>query len=147
MNTIRVTKEFHFETAHALHNYDGLCKNIHGHSYKLFVCLKGKPIKDTSNPKNGMLIDFKDIKKIVNHHIVDPFDHALVLNKEDKMNEIALNNYTKSIIFDEQPTCENLCIHFAKILKVAFKDKAELVYLKLYETETSYTEWLAEDQI
>ena len=57
MSTIRVTKSFSFETAHALYGYDGLCKNIHGHSYKLYVTVIGTPITDSSNVKFGMVID------------------------------------------------------------------------------------------
>ena len=79
-STIRITKEFNFETGHALHGYDGLCKNVHGHSYKLSVTIKGQPINDPSHVKNGMVIDFSDLKKIVREEIVYPFDHATVLN-------------------------------------------------------------------
>ena len=62
---IRVTKEFSFEMAHALWNYDGPCRNVHGHSYRLFVTLYGKPLEEQDNPKNGMVIDFSDLKRIV----------------------------------------------------------------------------------
>ena len=61
----RITKEFRFETGHALYGYDGLCKNVHGHSYKLSVCLVGTPISDPNNVKFGMLIDFSELKKII----------------------------------------------------------------------------------
>ena len=63
-STIRITKEFTFETGHALYGYDGLCKNVHGHSYKLSVTVKGQPINDPSHVKSGMVIDFSDLKKI-----------------------------------------------------------------------------------
>ena len=78
---IRITKSFSFETGHALYGYDGLCKNVHGHSYKLFVTVIGQPIDDTNHVKYGMVIDFKDLKKIVKEEIVDVFDHATVFNK------------------------------------------------------------------
>ena len=81
MQNIRITKIFHFEMAHALNNYDGLCRNIHGHSYKLRVTLIGQPSNDKTSPKKGMLIDFSDIKKIVRESIIDKYDHALVLNQ------------------------------------------------------------------
>ena len=77
---IRITKIFTFETAHVLYNYDGKCKNMHGHSYKLFVTVKGTPINDINNVKNGMVVDFGDIKKIVKEEIVDVWDHAVLLN-------------------------------------------------------------------
>jgi len=62
-NTIRISKEFKFETGHALFGYDGLCKNVHGHSYKLTVTLMGTPISDSKNVKFGMVMDFSDLKK------------------------------------------------------------------------------------
>ena len=78
-NRIRITKEFKFETGHALYGYDGLCKNVHGHSYKLSVTVVGKPIEDQSHVKFGMVMDFSDLKAIVNTLIVKPFDHAAVM--------------------------------------------------------------------
>ena len=58
MAVIRLTKEFSFEAAHALDGYDGPCREIHGHSYRLFVTVKGTPAEDASNPKCGMVLDF-----------------------------------------------------------------------------------------
>ena len=74
MQTIRITKIFSFETGHALYGYDGKCRNVHGHSYKLYVTVIGSPIQDNSNVKFGMVIDFSDLKKIVKEEIVDIFD-------------------------------------------------------------------------
>ena len=85
---IRHSLSFNFETAHALYGYDGKCKNIHGHSYKLFVTVKGSPILDSSNPKFGMVIDFGDIKKIVRAEVVDQFDHAILLNVNSPHKEL-----------------------------------------------------------
>ena len=76
---IRITKQFNFETAHALYGYDGLCKNVHGHSYKLYVTVIGNPIDDPNHKKNGMLIDFSDLKKIVKKKIVSVLDHSTFL--------------------------------------------------------------------
>jgi 6-pyruvoyltetrahydropterin/6-carboxytetrahydropterin synthase len=67
--------------AHALKGYDGPCRNIHGHSYELYVTVIGKPLNDAGSPKNGMLMDFGDLKKIVRKCIVEEFDHGLVLNR------------------------------------------------------------------
>ena len=51
MTKIRITKKFEFEAGHALYGYDGKCKNIHGHSYKLWVTVIGSPIEDSSHVK------------------------------------------------------------------------------------------------
>ncbi|HIR32642.1 MAG TPA: 6-pyruvoyl tetrahydropterin synthase family protein, partial [Candidatus Coprenecus merdigallinarum] len=81
MPTLRLTKEFRFEGAHALTGYDGKCRHIHGHSYILYVTVKGTPSNPDGTPKSGMLIDFTDLKQIVNDHIIDIFDHSLILRE------------------------------------------------------------------
>jgi len=141
---IRLTKIFHFEMAHALHNYDGLCKNIHGHSYKLYVTVIGIPLNDSNNPKNGMVMDFSNLKKIVHKEIIDVFDHCLLLNKKQNLKYLA---ETFNIVYvDYQPTSENLLIDFAKRLQKHLPNKVKLHHIKLYETENSYAEWYAEEQ-
>ena len=89
MNKIRVTKEFSFETGHALYGYDGKCKNVHGHSYKLAVTVIGTPVSEKNAVKLGMVIDFGDLKKIVKEEVVDVFDHATVFNKNTPHLELA----------------------------------------------------------
>ena len=147
MRNVRVTKEFHFEMAHALWNYDGACKNIHGHSYRLFVTILGKPLEDEYNPKFGMVMDFNDIKTIVKTNVVDMLDHALVVYKKaegDSFNAVKAM-YQKVYAFDFQPTCENLVIYIAELLKEKLPQDITLYSIKLYETATSFAEWLASD--
>lgn len=148
MPNIRVTKIFDFETSHALYNYDGLCRNIHGHSYKLYVTVMGKPIIDEESPKFGMVIDFGGLKKIVNEHIVDVYDHSLMLyHKEDVKKFINLNPLFERIhILDFQPTCEKMIVYFAEIIEKKLPPEIKLHSLRLYETANSYAEWFAEDQ-
>ena len=89
MNEIRITKLFSFETGHALYGYDGKCRNVHGHSYKLSVTVVGQPISDPNHVKFGMVIDFSDLKSIVQEEIVSVFDHATVFNKNTPHVELA----------------------------------------------------------
>ena len=148
MKKIRITKYFDFEAAHALYGYDGKCKNIHGHSYKLYVTIIGKPIDDTKHPKNGMVMDFGDLKKLVNQEIIDVFDHALVLNANSPHGELAneIKNYSyRTILVNYQPTSELMIVDFAKRIKKVLPKKVKLHALKLYETANSYTEWFEKD--
>ncbi|MCX6225935.1 MAG: 6-carboxytetrahydropterin synthase [Bacteroidia bacterium] len=148
MPIVRVTKIFRFEMAHALWGYDGLCKNIHGHSYVLKVTVSGIPIEDQANKKLGMVIDFGDLKRVVNKYIVDIFDHSLILNEKapvEKFTEIK-DMFDRKTWFDFQPTAENLVIHFAGILQALLPSEIRLHSLRLYETVNSYAEWFAEDQ-
>lgn len=147
--TIRITKEFKFETGHALYGYDGLCKNVHGHSYKLAVTILGKPITDPSDVKFGMVMDFSDLKAIVNKLIVKPFDHATVLNINSPHKELAdamEKRGHKIIRVPYQPTSEMMILDFAEKISSALPDHLKLQRLILRETETSFAEWLAEDQ-
>ncbi|MET2986384.1 6-pyruvoyl trahydropterin synthase family protein [Aureibaculum conchae] len=149
MSIIRITKHFDFETAHALYGYDGKCKNIHGHSYQLFVTVIGTPINDANHVKNGMVIDFGDLKKIVKSEIVDVFDHATVLNANSPHKELAdkiESHSSRVILVDYQPTSENMVIDFADKISKKLPKSVQLHSLKLYETNNSYAEWFATDQ-
>jgi 6-pyruvoyltetrahydropterin/6-carboxytetrahydropterin synthase len=147
MSKIRVTKEFAFETAHALWNYDGPCRNVHGHSYKLFVTLQGEPLNDPGHPKNGMVIDFGDLKKLVNKEIVKVFDHSVVISKDFEREKLeALEKMFGNVLeVDYQPTCENLVTDIAGRIKAKLPPATYLHSLRLYETATSYAEWFADD--
>lgn len=148
MSNIRITKQFSFETGHALYGYDGKCKNVHGHSYKLSVTVIGTPITDRSNVKFGMVIDFSDLKKIVKEEIVDVFDHATVFNQTTPHLELAIelkNRGHEVILVDYQPTSENMVIDFAAKIRNRLPVSVQLFSLKLQETETSFAEWFASD--
>lgn len=148
MSSIRITKQFNFETGHALFGYDGKCRNVHGHSYKLSVTVIGNPITDTSHVKLGMVIDFGDLKHIVKEEIVNKFDHATVFNKNTPHVELAnelIQRGHKVILADYQPTSENMVIDFASKIKARLPKEIKLHSLKLQETETSFAEWYASD--
>lgn len=150
MSNIRITKQFSFETGHALYGYDGKCKNVHGHSYKLSVTVIGKPITDSNNVKYGMVIDFTDLKKIVREEIVDVFDHATVFNQNTPHIELANELKQREhhvILVDYQPTSENMVIDFAEKIQNRLPSNIKLHSLRLQETESSFAEWFASDNL
>jgi len=133
--------------AHALYGYDGPCKNIHGHTYVLSVTLKGKITEQVNHPKNGMVIDFSDLKKKVKQQVIDVFDHSLVLNANSPhmlLNEI-INHFDKVHYMPYQPSCENLLMDFQKRISNILPKDVFLNNIKLEETPTSFAEWFAED--
>ena len=142
---VRITKEFKFEMAHALHGYDGLCKNIHGHSYKLFVTVKGEIKNDKGNPKDGMVLDFDILKSIVKPDIINKYDHSLVLNANSPHSEIDLSAFEKVFFLPFQPTSENLVTDFALKIKSKLPQEIELYKVVLSETATSFAEWNSQD--
>ncbi len=144
---LRVTKIFDFETAHALWGYDGKCKNIHGHSYKLTVSISGPVINDENHVKNGMIIDFGDLKKVVKSTVVEPFDHCLLLNGNTPHKSYAdvENGFSKIMLCDYQPTAENMLIDMVKRIRPELPAHITLKYARLQETDNSFVEWFVEE--
>lgn len=149
MAVVRLTKTFTFEMAHALFDYDGKCKNIHGHSYKLEVTVIGEPLAEQGHAADGLIIDFGDLKKIVNAQVIDIFDHALVMKKDypEELIKVLDDNFERLLYVNYQPTCENLIADFAGKIKNSLPKEARLHRLILHETATAYCEWYADDQV
>lgn len=146
---LRISKLFTLEMGHALLGHDGQCKNIHGHSYKLFVVIQGTPLNAPGHPKDGMVMDFSDLKKIVQDRIISTFDHALVLNAatpEELKNTLSMH-YEKLVCLPFQPTCENLLLHFVDQIEACLPKSIQLYRVRLDETATSYAEWCAADDL
>ena len=141
-----LTKIFHFEAAHALNGYDGKCSNIHGHSYELRVTVKGMPLNEPGNPKNGMVIDFHDLKQIVNQEVVEKLDHSFIIgnNMPKDFVEITKKNFDKVVELPYQPTTENMLADSAERIKKHLPQHVELYSVTLQETRDSIAEWRAE---
>lgn len=133
--------------AHALFGYDGPCKNIHGHHYRLHVTISGKPRHTAEHPKDGMVMDFSDMKKIVQEEVLDHFDHALMLNGESEHRKMEGMRHTfPNLVFVPfQPTCENILSEIKNRLLNEFGPGNKLCYLRLDETPDCYAEWLANE--
>ncbi|MDR1226106.1 MAG: 6-carboxytetrahydropterin synthase [Prevotellaceae bacterium] len=142
---IRVTKEFSFEMSHQLDGYNGKCRNIHGHSYRLFVTVIGEPIADVNHPKCGMVVDFTDLKKLVADCIIEPLDHTLLLRTGSATAQALQHTGTKIAMVGYQPTCENMVAHFAQTLQPLLPKNVRLHSIRLYETATSHATWVAND--
>ena len=148
MSLIRITREFSFEMAHALEGYDGACRQIHGHSYRLFVTVQGNPSADPADPKCGMVMDFGILKALVNRVIISQFDHTLAMRRHAENTALLAEIKTKFpgiCEFDFQPTCENLTAHFAALIGAELPAGVRLYSVRLHETAASFAEWFAED--
>ena len=145
MEKIRITKEFKFEMAHALHGYDGLCANIHGHSYRLWVTVRGDVKKEPAHIKDGMVMDFIDLKSIIKPTIIKKYDHSLVLNANSPHANLDLSAFDKVYYLPYQPTSENLVSDFANSITSLLPENVELLKVVLSETVSSFAEWNSED--
>jgi len=144
---VRLTKIFRFEMAHALSGYKGLCKHIHGHSYQLEVTISGQPDNTPGRSSEGMVLDFGDLKAIVQQEIIAPLDHALMLKEGSvlSLGDPESELFARVVWTSWQPTCENMVLDFARRISAQLPEKVQLCRLKLYETHTSYAEWYASD--
>ncbi len=137
---VTLTRKFDFEMAHALDGYDGACRFVHGHSYKLFVSVEGRPSTDHTDPKVGMVMDFSQLKGLVNSVIISVYDHALVLKKGSISDALLCDmqqQWSNILLTDFQPTCENMIVDMFDKLSEQMPQGVRLSELKLYETENS----------
>jgi 6-pyruvoyltetrahydropterin/6-carboxytetrahydropterin synthase len=111
------------------------------------VTIAGKPEVKHGDPKSGMVIDFAELKAIVNEKVVKDFDHTLVLNESDK-GLITLQNPDQRVIYlPFPPTCEMLLAEFHHRILPALSKDVRLLSLRLDETATSFAEWFADDNL
>lgn len=147
---ITATKEFKWDMAHMLENHEGLCKNLHGHTYKMFVTAERTVSalnKQSNKATEGMVCDFKELKELVSKTIVKHLDHATMLNVESsdpceqELLEV-LNKYGKKVVeVDYRPTAENMACDFLAALNEMAELKAteyKIIAVQIYETPTSY---------
>ncbi|MCB0502736.1 MAG: 6-carboxytetrahydropterin synthase [Bacteroidetes bacterium] len=141
---VRVTKQFTFEAAHALDNYDGKCCDIHGHSYHLEITVIGQPKSNTALSDCGMVIDFSAVKMLLKSEVLPLFDHRLILRKDSRFAGIEVKNQRVRYV-DYQPTCENMLLDIVHLIKDKFPTGIALTKVVLRETSTSYATWYRSD--
>lgn len=133
---VRIFREFRFEAAHQLEEYNGACANVHGHSYKLIVGLVGRT-ETSRGPDEGFLMDFSVLKKKVREIFLDDWDHSFLARGDEKILKVLVETGSKVIKLGFRPTAENMCRH---ILWQLHKNGLPVESIKLYETETSSAE-------
>jgi len=141
---LRLTKIFHFEMAHAIHGYQGACKNIHGHSYELHVTLGTSTLQTEYIPSPGFIIDFKQIKNLVNSAVIDKFDHSLILSEAYIKEHPSDHAQDNLIIWPVEPSAENILLYLQELLHAKLPSDIKLLQIKLFETKDSFAEWIAD---
>ena len=133
---LSITKIYRFESAHAITSHDGLCRNIHGHSYELHTTVTTNKLN-----KSDMVIDFKELNKLVDMKVVKEFDHALILKNNEFNQSFAKNCITKIFWMEQEPTVEMLIKEIVQRIQLSLPDQIKLIRVKLFETNSSYAEW------
>jgi 6-pyruvoyltetrahydropterin/6-carboxytetrahydropterin synthase len=138
---LQITKIFRFEMAHAIHGYPGKCKDIHGHSYELHVTVASHDKNKNFLPGAGLVIDFRELKHIVNDGLVRQLDHKLVLSG-DFMKAHSLAQADNLLQWEHEPSAENILVYIQRLLREKMPQHIRLIKLKLFETNDSYAEWI-----
>jgi 6-pyruvoyltetrahydropterin/6-carboxytetrahydropterin synthase len=139
---LQITKIFNFEMAHALHGYNGPCKDIHGHSYVLHVTVTTAVPETGYLVGTGILIDFKELKSIIGETLIKKYDHGLVLSKDYLKANPHFSAAENLVVWDYEPSAENILLYFKNELDRALPKDVQLIKLKLYETTNSFAEWI-----
>jgi len=150
---MQITTRLEFDAGHRIPDHKSQCRNLHGHRYAIEITVSGDIISATDLSENGMVMDFSDVKKIARESIVDVWDHAFLVFKEDKAVLNFLNSLPnhKTVIFPSVPTAENMAAEAFRILKTQYKDTygnhLTLERVRLYETPNSWADALAQQVI
>lgn len=134
---ITVTKTIKFDAAHILTNHQGLCKNLHGHTYRVDVS-----VTQGSGDTRDMVIDFKDLKRIASEVVCERFDHAFIYNTESagerEIAAVVEKNGMRTVAIPFRSTAENLARMFFGELKARIPG---LSAVKVWETADSCAEY------
>jgi 6-pyruvoyltetrahydropterin/6-carboxytetrahydropterin synthase len=143
---ISITRRLEFDSGHRIPNHDGQCKHLHGHRYAIEVTLTGEVAHHPGKADDGMVLDFGDIKRLTNQYVVDLWDHAFLVAKEDEglVAFLATLPNHKTVVMEHVPTVENLAKAAFAILQPIFSKsfggRLELSALRLYETPNCWAD-------
>ena len=143
---ISITRRLEFDSGHRIPNHDGQCRHLHGHRYAIEVTLTGEVADHPGKADDGMVLDFGDIKRLTNLYVVEPWDHAFLVAKEDAGLVDFLNTLPnhKTVVMEHVPTVENLASAAFTLLEPvfakAFGGRLQLSSLRLYETPNCWAD-------
>ncbi|MCS6972882.1 MAG: 6-carboxytetrahydropterin synthase [Cyclobacteriaceae bacterium] len=140
---LSVTKIFRFEAAHVIHGYPGKCSRIHGHSYELHVTVGFLDPVQGFIPGTGMVMDFADLKKLVNEKVINRLDHKFIVSHAYLSVRKEFSGLEELVVMDAEPTAENLLEWLNREISTVLPQNLKLQHLRLYETKDSFAEWRA----
>ncbi len=146
---MQITTRLEFDAGHRIPCHKSQCRNLHGHRYVIEITLSGDIINQENTSENGMVMDFSDVKKIARDSVVDVWDHAFLVFKDDVAVLNFLNSLPdhKTVVFSTVPTAENMAAEAFKILNNQYKDiygnQLKLERVRLYETPNSWADALS----
>lgn len=141
-----ITRRLEFDAGHRISTHNSQCRHLHGHRYAIEVTLSGNIITDEGVAEQGMVMDFSEVKRIAKKVLVDKWDHAFLVYSGDTliMNFLQSLEDHKTVVFDSQPTAENLALAAFRILDKAYSDnygnQLRLARVRIYETPNCWAD-------
>ena len=148
---MQITRRLEFDAGHRIPNHNSQCKHLHGHRYALEITLSGDIITQEDVSEQGMVMDFSDVKRIAKEQVVDAWDHAFLVYRDDAVVLAFLNTMPghKTVVLDVVPTAENLALVAFKLLDQAYRDTYNthltLQRVRLYETPNNWADCLRKE--
>ncbi len=140
---LSVTKIFRFEAAHVIYGYPGMCARIHGHSYELHVTVGLRKEQAGFLPGTGMILDFSDLKRLVQSKVTDRLDHKFLVSRAYLEAKGSVFSTDELAVMDAEPTAENILLWLKHEISAVLPENVQLLGLRLHETRDSYAEWAA----
>lgn len=143
---LTITRKLEFDAGHRIPDHNSQCRNLHGHRYTLLITLVGAVIDQEGRSDNGMVMDFSDVKALAKTHLVDLWDHAFLVYRNDTVVRQMLDLLPghKTVVLERIPTVENLARAAFDILKDVYQDRygtgLSLHKITLYETPNCWAE-------
>ncbi|MFW5432121.1 MAG: 6-carboxytetrahydropterin synthase QueD [Methylophilaceae bacterium] len=143
---MEITTRLEFDAGHRIPNHKSQCRNLHGHRYVIEITLTGDIVSEEQASENGMVMDFSDVKRIAKESIVNVWDHAFLVFKQDTPVLAFLNSLPnhKTVIFPSVPTAENMAAEAFRVLDNEYQDiygnQLELTRIRLYETPNNWAD-------
>lgn len=149
---MQITRRLEFDAGHRIPNHTSQCRHLHGHRYAIEITLSGEIIAVDGSPEQGMVMDYSEVKRIAMEQLVDAWDHAFLVYREDRAVVDFLNGLPghKTVVMDEPPTAENLAALAFRILNATYRDTygnhLQLERVRIYETPNNWADCLRGEQ-
>lgn len=143
---MQITRRLEFDAGHRIPDHQSQCRHLHGHRYALEITLAGEVIEAAGQPNNGMVMDFSEVKQIAMRSVVDVWDHAFLVFRNDTqvVDFLAAMPGHKTVVLDRVPTAENLARLAFEILAPLYRDTygnhLHLEQVRLYETPNCWAD-------
>lgn len=141
-----ITRRLEFDAGHRIPDHRSLCRHLHGHRYAIEVTVSGDITRMDGDPRNGMVVDFSEIKTLIKQLIVDRWDHAFLAYQGDAAIIAFLDTLPehRTVVLDVVPTAENLAQKAFDLLDApvgALANKAlQLENVRIYETPNCWAD-------